>query len=32
MIRRWLRIDWSEPLTCGWSFYYDNAGAFYIEY
>lgn len=30
--RRWFSVDWSQPLTAGWSFFYDNAGAFYIEY
>ena len=27
MIRRWFSVDWSEPLTHGWSFFYDNAGS-----
>lgn len=31
MLRRWFYIDWSGLLTTGWSFFYDNAGAFYIE-
>lgn len=29
-IMRWLRIDWSGPLTSGWSAWYDHAGSFFV--